>query len=71
MRMTITTITSNRIFHEKRPTEKRRKKGKTFSAICQSLAGRRVELTYIHRGDYQIGQYFDQMIRSSWNLFVG
>ena len=32
-----------------------------------SILSRKESRTYIHRGDYQIGQYFDKLIRSSWN----
>ena len=48
----MTSITTSRqhqieYFMKKDQQKSAEKRGKTFSAICQSLAGRRVELTYI------------------------
>ena len=64
MRMTSTTTTSNRIFHEKRPTEKRRKKRQDFFSHM-SILSRKESRTHIHWGDtpyWAIFSLTDQII---------
>ena len=56
--------TSNRIFHEKRPTEKRRKKRQDFFSHM-SILSRKESRTYIHWGDIPYWAIFsltDQII---------